>query len=49
MVQEYKNSDLDLFDKIDLTNPKDLFLKDKLKNKNKNDKFKEFKYWCKCL
>ena len=27
MVQEYKNTDLDLFDKIDLTNPKDELLK----------------------
>ena len=29
MVQEYKNTDLDLFDKIDLTNPKDELLKKK--------------------
>ena len=29
MVQEYKTSDLDLFDKIDLQNPKDLFNFDK--------------------
>ena len=27
MVQEYKNTDLDLFQKIDLTNPKDELLK----------------------
>ena len=27
MVQEYKNTDLDLFDKIDLSNPKDELLK----------------------
>jgi len=26
MVQEYKNTDLDLFQKIDLTNPKDELL-----------------------
>ena len=43
MVQEYKNTDLDLFQKIDLTNPKDELLK---KNKvgssqqeNNNTKF----------
>ena len=29
MVQEYKNTDLDLFQKIDLTNPKDELLKKK--------------------
>ena len=27
MVQEYKNTDLDLFQQIDLTNPKDELLK----------------------
>ena len=31
MVQEYKSSDLDLFDKIDTSNPKDVFLKNKSK------------------
>ena len=29
MVQEYKNTDLDLFDKINLSNPKDELLKKK--------------------
>ena len=29
MVQEYKNTDLDLFDKIDLSNSKDELLKKK--------------------
>ena len=29
MVQEYKNTDLDLFQKIDLTNTKDELLKKK--------------------
>ena len=29
MVQGYKNTDLDLFQKIDLTNPKDELLKKK--------------------
>ena len=35
MVQEYKSSDLDLFDKIDTSNPKDVFLKNK-SNKSTN-------------
>ena len=47
MVQEYKNTDLDLFQQIDLTNPKDELLK---KNKigssqqeNNNIKFNYLK------
>ena len=34
MVQEYKTSDLDLFNKIDLHNPKDLLLKNKINKSN---------------
>ena len=44
MVQEYKNSDLDLFKKINLSNPKDVFLKKKLKNKLKPDDYENFNY-----
>ena len=44
MVQEYKNSDLDLFKKINLSNPKDIFLKKKLKNKIKTYNYESFNY-----
>ena len=37
MVQEYKNTDLDLFQKIDLTNPKDELLK-KIRQVHRNKK-----------
>ena len=44
MVQEYKTSDLDLFDKIDLQNPKDLFIKNKSINQHSHKTPKSFKY-----
>ena len=44
MVQEYKSSDLDLFDKIDTSNPKDVFLKNKSKNQLMPDNHKSFNY-----
>ena len=44
MVQEYKSSDLDLFDKIDTSNPKDVFLKNKYKNQLMPDNHKSFNY-----
>ena len=44
MVQEYKTSDLDLFDKIDLQNPKDLFIKNKSINQHSHKTSKSFKY-----
>ena len=44
MVQEYKSSDLDLFDKIDTSNPKDVFLKNKSKNKLMPDNHESFNY-----
>ena len=44
MAQEYKSSDLDLFDKIDTSNPKDVFLKNKSKNQLMPDNHKSFNY-----
>ena len=44
MDQEYKTSDLDLFDKIDLQNPKDLFIKNKSINQHSQKTSKSFKY-----
>ena len=44
MVQEYKSSDLDLFDKIDTSNPKDVFLKNKSKNQLMTDNHESFNY-----
>ena len=37
MVQEYKNSDLDLFQKINIEDPKDNFVNKKKKIKSSND------------
>ena len=45
MVQEYKNTDLDLFDKIDLSNPKDeLLKKNKIGSSQKENNNIEFNY-----
>ena len=44
MVQEYKNSDLDLFDKIDISNPKDVFLKYKFKDQSISDNYQSLNY-----
>ena len=45
MVQEYKNTDLDLFDKINLSNPKDeLLKKNKIGSSQKENNNIEFNY-----
>ena len=45
MVQEYKNTDLDLFDKINLTNPKDeLLKKNKIGSSQKENNNIKFNY-----
>ena len=45
MVQEYKNTDLDLFQQIDLTNPKDeLLKKNKIGSSQKENNNIEFNY-----
>ena len=45
MVQEYKNTDLDLFQQIDLTNTKDeLLKKNKLGSSQQENKNKKLNY-----